>query len=205
VLLFCSVGVFWRERWKAFIFACISAGRALDLGTGAGRRAAATLPSGVDDTVMFVAEGASEVDLGEKLRKGADGDDGLAKSVATEVMGGVGGGRSESCAGDSAGDSTGDSGGDNGESGALCSPPGTLMMKSVVRDEEVQRREEGQRKDDKAFDAKQVANERYGRASSYMSRNKRSRFAEGHWARNGMDIEREVDGMRCNDAMCCNL
>ena len=107
----------------------MSAGKALDLGTGGGgRRAADTDPSGVEDGVMV-----SEVDRGPGMRSGGgDGAVGLAaKSLAIVATGDmVGSG--------SAGEAADDSAGESGERGEPWSPPDALI---VVDGERWRRRE----------------------------------------------------------------
>lgn len=76
------------ERWKAFIFACISSGsppvRILgsDDGGTAGRRAAFKVPRGVDEGVMLAVAGKSEVERRDGIRGVEVVVCGRAKSVA---------------------------------------------------------------------------------------------------------------------------
>ena len=89
----CGGGAPCRDRWNAFIFACMSCGRppaleALDMFDcgNAGLRAALTAPSGLDGLVMLLG-----IELSEGFRKDGsriDGgfDGGVAKSWAAMVV-----------------------------------------------------------------------------------------------------------------------
>lgn len=76
------------ERWKAFIFACISSGRPPvrmfenDDGGIPGRRAAFKVPSGVEEAVMLAVAGESEVGRRDGIRGLGAVADGRAKSAA---------------------------------------------------------------------------------------------------------------------------
>ncbi len=76
------------ERWKAFIFACISSGRPpvrmleCDDGGMTGRRAAFKVPSGVEEAVMLAVAGKSEVERRDGIRGLGSVASGRAKSVA---------------------------------------------------------------------------------------------------------------------------
>lgn len=89
---FGAAGVPCLDRWKAFILACMSSGRPPALtpdkdGGAIGRRAALSVPSGVDDAVIEAAVGGSE----EERRGGSRG------GVEEESDGECGDGSGEVC------------------------------------------------------------------------------------------------------------
>lgn len=84
-------GTPWRDKWKAFILACMSCGSdpalivAAAEGGGPGRRAAFRAPSGPEDAVMTGTAGGSDADRSE----GSRGSGGRLGSAAAGSGGGV--------------------------------------------------------------------------------------------------------------------
>lgn len=83
----CGGGAPCRDRWNAFIFACMSCGRppaleALDMVDcgKAGLRAALTAPSGLDELVMLLGAGLSVGFRKDGSRIGGGFDGGVTKS-----------------------------------------------------------------------------------------------------------------------------
>ena len=89
----CGGGAPCRDRWKAFIFACMSCGRPpaleavdmVDCGR-VGRRAALTAPSGLDKLVMLLGAGLSAGFRRDGSRISGGFDGGVAKSWAAMAV-----------------------------------------------------------------------------------------------------------------------